>query len=91
MGKTVAFQYCVRETGNPQDSPNILGTWGWEGQWDFSDVCGRLGILGTSLPTWGLGDGKDSGISVLCEGDWESLGLPYRPGEWEGQWEFSAM
>ena len=59
-------------------------------------MLGRLGILGTPLQSWGLEDGKDSEISVLCEGDWESPGLSYCPGDrtdsgisvlCEGGWE----
>ena len=36
MGRTVGFQCCVREAGNPRDSPAVLGTWGREGQRHFT-------------------------------------------------------
>ena len=29
---------CGGHTGSPRKSPRVLGTRGWEGQWDFSAV-----------------------------------------------------
>ena len=73
------FQCCVGDTGNPWDSSGVPGTLGWEGQW----CC----VWDTENP-WdssGVPGGKDSGIPVLCETEWES------PGGWEDRWDSSAV
>ena len=72
--------------GDHWESPGLPCSsrdWGWERQWDFSAVWRTLGIPGTPLQSRGHGDGKDSGISVLREGYWASLGLSYSPGDLE--------
>ena len=56
---------CVGHSDSGDSS--VLRTKGWEGQRDFSAVCGTVEIPGTPLSS-GLRDGKDRGISVLCVG-----------------------
>ena len=43
----------------------------------------KVGFPGTPLSSWGLGDGKDSEISVLYERNWDSPGISCHPGDLE--------